>query len=51
MKAGEKAGATAAIPSTTSAEIIFAAYTGILCGVKSYELMQEFCEIRLNWFL
>jgi len=31
-------------------EIIFVAFTCILCGVKSYELMQEFCEIRLNWF-
>jgi predicted transposase YbfD/YdcC len=27
-------------------EIIFVAYTCLLCGVKSYELMQEFCEIR-----
>ncbi|MFT7173989.1 MAG: hypothetical protein ACI9NQ_002219, partial [Paracoccaceae bacterium] len=27
-------------------EIIFMAYTCILCGMKSYELMEEFCSIR-----
>jgi len=31
-------------------EIIFMAYTCILCGVKSYELMEEFCWIRRKWF-
>jgi len=31
-------------------EIIFMAYTCIVCGVKSYELMEEFCEIRQKWF-
>ena len=31
-------------------EIIFVAFTCILCGVKSYDLMQEFYEIRLKWF-
>jgi predicted transposase YbfD/YdcC len=31
-------------------EIIFMAYTCIVCGVKSYELMEEFCEIRRKWF-
>jgi predicted transposase YbfD/YdcC len=31
-------------------EIIFMAYTCIICGMKSYELMEEFCEIRQKWF-
>ncbi|MGB0992430.1 MAG: ISAs1 family transposase [Akkermansiaceae bacterium] len=31
-------------------EIIFMAFTCILCGVKSYDLMQELCEIRIEWF-
>ena len=31
-------------------EIIFMAFTCILCGVKSYDLMEEFCEVRLKWF-
>ena len=31
-------------------EIIFMAYTCIVCGVKSYELMEESCEIRRKWF-
>jgi predicted transposase YbfD/YdcC len=31
-------------------EIIFMAYTCILCGMKSYELMEEFCSIRRKWF-
>ncbi len=31
-------------------EIIFMAFTCIVCGVKSYELMEEFCEIRHKWF-
>ena len=26
------------------------AFTCILCGVKSYDLMQEFCEVRIKWF-
>lgn len=31
-------------------EIIFMAFTCIVCGVKSYELMEEFCDIRKKWF-
>lgn len=31
-------------------EIIFMAFTCIICGVKSYELMEEFCNIRQKWF-
>ena len=31
-------------------EIIFMAYVCIVCGVKSYELMEEFCDIRRKWF-
>lgn len=31
-------------------EIIFMAFTCIVCGIKSYELMEEFCEIRIKWF-
>jgi predicted transposase YbfD/YdcC len=31
-------------------EIIFMAFTCIVCGVKSYELMEEFCDIRHKWF-
>lgn len=31
-------------------EIIFMAFTAIVCGVKSYELMEEFCELREKWF-
>lgn len=31
-------------------EVIFMAFTSILCGVKSYELMEEFCWIRRQWF-
>jgi len=27
-------------------EIIFIAFTCIVCGVKSYELMEEFCDHR-----
>ena len=30
-------------------EIIFMAFTAIVCGVKSYELMEEFCELRETW--
>ena len=26
------------------------AFTCIVCGVKSYELMEEFCDIRKKWF-
>lgn len=31
-------------------EIIFMAYVCIICGIKSYELMEEFCGIRRKWF-
>ena len=31
-------------------EIIFMALTCIVCGVKSYELMEEFCELKRPWF-
>lgn len=31
-------------------EVIFMAFTCIVCGVKSYELMEEFCKIRRKWF-
>lgn len=31
-------------------EIIFMAFTCIVCGVKSYELMEEFCKVRQDWF-
>lgn len=31
-------------------EIIFMAFTCIVCGVKSYELMEEFCTVRKKWF-
>jgi len=31
-------------------EVIFMAYTCIVCSIKSYELMEEFCEIRQEWF-
>ena len=31
-------------------EIVFMAFTCIVCGVKSYELMEEFCELREKWF-
>jgi len=31
-------------------EVIFMAFTCIVCGVKSYELMEEFCQIRRKWF-
>jgi len=31
-------------------EIIFMAYVCIVCGVKTYELMEEFCDIRRKWF-
>ena len=30
-------------------EIIFMAFTSILCGVSTYELMEEFCEINEDW--
>ena len=30
--------------------IIFMAFTSIVCGIKSYELMEEFCDIRREWF-
>ena len=31
-------------------EIIFMALTGIEGGVKSYELMEEFCQLKHPWF-
>jgi len=31
-------------------EIIFMAFTCIVCGIKSYELMEEFCTLREKWF-
>ncbi len=31
-------------------EIIFMALTCIVCGVKSYELMEEFCKLKRPWF-
>lgn len=31
-------------------EVIFMAFTCIVCGVKSYELMEEFCQIQRKWF-
>lgn len=31
-------------------EVIFMAYTCNVCSIKSYELMEEFCEIRQEWF-
>jgi predicted transposase YbfD/YdcC len=30
-------------------EILFIAFAGVLCGVRSYELMEEFGELRENW--
>lgn len=30
-------------------EIIFMAFTALLCGVRSYELMEEFCGLREDW--
>lgn len=30
-------------------EIIFMAFAALLCGVRSYELMEEFCELRESW--
>lgn len=31
-------------------EIVFMAFCSIVCGIKSYELMEEFCTIRRKWF-
>lgn len=31
-------------------EIIFMAFTCILCGVSTYELMEEFCDANKAWF-
>ncbi len=31
-------------------EIIFMALASIVCGVKSYELMEEFCKLKRPWF-
>lgn len=30
-------------------EVIFMAFTAIVCGVNSYELMEEFCQLRHKW--
>ena len=30
-------------------EILFMALAALLCGVRSYELMEEFCELRETW--
>ena len=30
-------------------EILFIAFAAVLCGVRSYELMEEFGELRENW--
>ena len=30
-------------------EILFIAFAGVLCGVRSYELMEEFGELREDW--
>lgn len=30
--------------------IIFMAFTSILCGVSTYEMMEEFCESNEDWF-
>lgn len=30
-------------------EILFMALAALLCGVRSYELMEEFCELREKW--
>lgn len=31
-------------------EIVFMVFTSIVCGVKSYDLMEEFCNLRIDWF-
>lgn len=31
-------------------EVIFMAFVSILCGVNSYELMEEFCHLKEKWF-
>ena len=31
-------------------EIVFMAFVCILCGVKSYDLMEEYCTLRMKWF-
>ena len=31
-------------------EVVFMAFSAIVCGVNSYELMEEFCQIRSKWF-
>jgi predicted transposase YbfD/YdcC len=30
-------------------EILFMAFAALLCGVRSYELMEEFCELKESW--
>jgi len=31
-------------------EVIFMAFTSILCGVSTFELMEEFCDSNESWF-
>jgi len=31
-------------------EIVFMAFTAILCGISTFELMEEFCESNTDWF-
>ena len=31
-------------------EIIFMAFVAIVCGINSYEMIEEFCNIRKKWF-
>ena len=31
-------------------EIIFMAFVSIVCGMKSYQLMEDFCSVRCEWF-
>ena len=31
-------------------EIIFMAFTSMLCGMTTYEMMEEFCESNQDWF-
>ena len=31
-------------------EVIFMAFVSILCGINSYELMEEFCNLQKKWF-
>ncbi len=31
-------------------EVIFMVFVSILCGINSYELMEEFCNLQKKWF-